>query len=419
MNRLGNCLVAQSGGPTAVINASACGVIEAALASPLIGTVYGANNGIEGVLEENLFDFSLEDPQEIQLLKHTPASALGSCRYKLQDLEQSEDEYKKIFDIFEKFNIRYVFYIGGNDSMDTTAKLSAYAKKYNKDVKVLGIPKTIDNDLYGTDHCPGFGSAAKYLATSIMEIVRDGDVYEKNIVNIVEVMGRNAGWLAAATALANMDELGAPDLIYLPEVTFDIATFMEDVKRVHKKKGKVTVVVSEGVKTRDGKYLFEAYKNGELVKDEFGHTYMGGTGGILTELVRTHIEKRVKCVEFNVLQRAAAHFTSKTDVDEAYLAGQMGVQYALEGHTGKMVIFERDMANGYQCVIDVVDVKEVANKEKKVPLEWINKEGNYITKEAAEYILPLIQGEVVVPTENGLPRYARLKKQPAVPVKEM
>lgn len=410
MDGFGNCLVAQSGGPTAVINASAYGVVEAAMKSPYIGTVYGGNNGIEGIMNEEIFDFGLESPAEISLLKYTPASSLGSCRRKLKEVHESEEEYETIFSIFEKYNIKYFFYIGGNDSMDTTAKLSAYAKQKEIDVKILGIPKTIDNDLFGTDHCPGFGSAAKYIATSVMEIARDGDVYNKNIVNIIEVMGRNAGWLAAASALASMDEIGAPDLIYLPEVPFDLVQFLDDVRKVHQEKGKVTVVVSEGIKTKEGKYVFEAYRNADITKDEFGHTYMGGTAMILGEFVKTSIEKRVKCVELNVLQRAASHFMSKTDVEEAFMAGQQGVYYALAGHTGKMITFERDMKNGYVCKANVVEVSGIANKEKKVPKEWIVPEGNYVTQEAIDYILPLIQGEVILPTENGLPRYARLRK---------
>lgn len=400
-----NCIFAQSGGPTAVINSSACGVIMAARENPYIDKVYGALYGIEGVIKEEFIDFTNEDEDEIELLKYTPSSALGSCRYRLKEYKDDKAEYEKIFKAFEKMNIGYFFYIGGNDSMDTVDKLSKYAAEKNIDIKIMGIPKTIDNDLPITDHTPGFGSAAKYIAASVMEIARDGAVYDKSIINVVEVMGRHAGWLAAAAALANRDKTGAPDLIYLPESVFSMDKFLEDVKRIYDEKNQVNVVVSEGIKDSEGRFISET--NSGSQKDAFGHTQMGGVGEILGSIIKEKICSRVKVIEFNVLQRCAMHYASATDIDEAYMCGYQGVEYAVKGETGKMVGLKRTSNSPYKCDTMLIDISSAANKEKVVPKEFINEEGNFVTDKAVEYLAPLIQGEVMLPTEDGLPKYAK------------
>ncbi|HHW67722.1 MAG: ATP-dependent phosphofructokinase / diphosphate-dependent phosphofructokinase [Epulopiscium sp.] len=398
----GNCIIAQSGGPTTAINSSACGAIFEALNQKSIEKVFGARNGIQGILNEELFDFAEEEAEELKYLKTTPSSALGSCRYRLKQDDSSD--YEKIFKVFTKYNIRYFFYIGGNDSMDTVKKIHDYAQKINYEIRVIGIPKTIDNDLVGTDHCPGFGSAAKYIATSILEMSHDAHSYKSNIVTIVEVMGRNAGWLAAASALTK-----ATDLIYLPEAAFDFKQFEKDVRRIYEEKGKVMIVVSEGIKDKDGRYVSTL----ESVDghDNFGHAQLGGVGSVLEQYVKEHIEKRVKKIELNILQRCAMHYGSKTDIEEAYMVGKQAVIYGVQGKSGYMVGLKRISNDPYICETELVDIHEVANFEKKLPSHWINKEGNFVTKECIEYLAPLIMGEVVIPTENGLPRYARLKKK--------
>lgn len=400
-----NCIVAQSGGPTAAINSSLCGVVKTALKSSSIDRVYGAVHGIEGIINGKIIDFGLQDSFEIELLKYTPSSALGSCRYKLKDFNEDESDYKNIFSNFEKYNIRYFFYIGGNDSMDTVDKLSRYAKNKGYEIKIIGIPKTIDNDLYGTDHTPGFGSAAKYVATSIMELSRDGMVYDKGIINIVEIMGRNAGFLTASSALARIDKF-APHLIYLPEIPFNMDRFLKDVKNAYEKCKKVTIAVSEGIRYEDGSFVYE--DKSVIGHDRFGHAQMGGVGRILGKVIKDNICKRVKVIEFNVLQRCAIHFASKTDIDEAYKCGEYGVLQALKGESGKMVSLNRISNNPYICELGLVDVSSVANHEKKFPKEWINESGNDITDEALEYLKPLILGEVELPTENGLPRFSKI-----------
>ncbi|WP_058485303.1 6-phosphofructokinase [Defluviitalea phaphyphila] len=405
----GNCIVAQSGGPTSVINSSAYGVISEALSNKNIENIYGAKHGILGVIREELFDLRKEDKKELEYLKTTPSSGLGSCRYKLPNLDEDNSDYIRIFEVFKAHNIRYFFYIGGNDSMDTVAKLNNYAKKINYDIKILGIPKTIDNDLEGTDHCPGFGSAAKYIITSTLECTLDSLVYDANTITIIEVMGRNAGWLAAASALANNTKFDTPDLIYLPEVPFSFEKFKKDVLNVYHKKGKVMIVVSEGIKDENGNYI-EHMDSPEY--DSFGHSQLGGVGHILGDFLKNNIStKRVKVVQLNILQRSAMHFASKTDIEEAYYVGKKAVQYALEGNSGFLVGIKRISNNPYKYDTKLVEIKKVANLEKKVPLSWINKEGNYVTQECIDYIYPLIQGEVALPIEHGLPRYANLKKE--------
>lgn len=406
-----NCLVGQSGGPTAVINASVAGVINNAVKSAEIDHVYGVVNGIEGVMQERIFDFDKEDYKELKMLRYTPSSILGSCRYKLKDFNTSDAEYVKIFNVFKKYHIKYFFYIGGNDSMDTVDKLSSYAKATGFEIYIIGIPKTIDNDLNGTDHTPGYGSAAKFIATSVMEIARDGDAYEKDIINIVEVMGRNTGWLAAASALARCDYLGAPDLIYLPETTFDLDEFLSDVSDCYHQKKRITIVVSEGIKNERGDYVFDNKQNSTCLKDSFGHTQMGGTGFILGKIVRDKILRRVKVIELGILQRCAMHFASMTDVDEAYQCGYDAVDYALDGNNGQMVSIKRLSNEPYAILTTLVPIGEVANVEKKIPLDLIDVKNRFVKKEVIDYIKPLIIGEVPINTENGLPRFANLKKR--------
>ncbi len=406
---IGACMFGQSGGPTSVINASAAGVVQEALKQGTITKVYGAAHGIKGMLEEKFYDMSKEDPYELDLLKFTPSSALGSVRYKLKHYDEDETDYKKLLEVFRKYNIKYFFYNGGNDSMDTCNKVSNYMKKVGYECRVMGVPKTIDNDLWGTDHCPGYGSAAKYIATSTMEVYHDARVYDTGMITILEVMGRNAGWLTAATALALYKGNG-PDLIYLPEIPFNMEKFLDDVNTVYKQNQKVIVAVSEGARDENGKYVAELNLNGELCKDSFGHAQLGGTASILANLTRQKIAKKVRGIEFSLLQRCAAHIGSLTDMNEAYLAGQMAVRHAVEGKSDYMVAFEREEDPEYKCNIKLVNLKDVANTEKKIPLEWIIKEGNNLTSDFVKYALPLIQGESKPPIEDGLPRFARLKK---------
>src|SRR6056297_795747 len=398
-----NCLVAQSGGPTPVINASLQGVIEAGIDNKNIDKVYGARFGIKGLMDDMIFDLTKEDKKEIKLLKNTPGSILGSCRYKLS----SDEDIKKIFEKFNKYNIKYFFYIGGNDSMDTVDKLSKYAKKNNKDVVIMGIPKTIDNDLMVTDHSPGFGSAAKYIATSVIETALDSRVYQRKNVHIIEVMGRHAGWLAAASALAGETGLNTPDLIYFPEITFSTDKFIKDLKEVAKTKDNIIVVISEGIKDEDGEYISASDSSKH---DQFGHKQMGGAAKALVPYIKEYIYDRVKVIEFNVLQRAANHIASKTDVDEAFRCGLKAVEYALLGdNTGSAVVIKRVSNNPYKSKIELAKVQDIANKESKLPKDYINKEGNHVTKKALDYLRPLILGQLESKSENGLPRYANLK----------
>ena len=404
---IGSCIFGQSGGPTAVINASAYGVIRAALDAEEITTVYGAAHGIKGVLEDKLYVMDEEDPAELELLLHTPSSELGSCRYKIDDPEVDDTDYKRILEIFKKYNVRYFFYNGGNDSMDTCNKVSRYMESVGYECRVMGVPKTIDNDLYGTDHCPGFASAAKYIATSCMEINKDARVYDNGMITIVEIMGRHAGWLAASAALAT--EFGSgPDLIYLPECDFDLDKFYADVEKVYAKNGKVLVAVSEGIHYADGRFVSEAKTS---ATDGFGHAQLGGLASTLAELVKERTGAKVRGIELSLLQRCGAHLASATDVNEAFTAGKTAVEAAVKGVTGKMVAFKRVYVDGkYTCEMELLPLSSVANYEKKVPLEWINEEQNGLKHEFIDYVLPLIQGEPKLPLENSLPRYARLKK---------
>lgn len=404
---VGACIFGQSGGPTAVINASAYGVIRAALDAEEITKVYGAAHGIKGVLDDKLYIMDEEDPAELKLLLNTPSSELGSCRYKIADPETDDTDYKRILEIFKKYDVRYFFYNGGNDSMDTCNKISRYMESVGYECRVMGVPKTIDNDLFGTDHCPGFASAAKYIATSCMEINKDARVYDNQMITVVEIMGRHAGWLAASAALAS--EFGSgPDLIYLPECDFDMDKFMNDVDEVYKKNGKVLIAVSEGIHYADGSFVSEAKTS---ATDGFGHAQLGGLAVMLAQKLKEHTGAKVRGIELSLLQRCGAHLASLTDIEEAYGAGKAAVEAAVGGETGKMVAFEREMVDGkYVCKCKLVPLASVANYEKKVPAEWINETENGLKREFIDYLLPLIQGEPEVPRENSLPRYARLRK---------
>lgn len=408
----GACIIAQSGGPTAVINASALGAIETALDSPFITQTLGAAYGIEGILKENLFDMGLEDREELKLLRYTPASALGSCRYKMSNPQDNEADYKRLLEVFTKYNVRYFFYNGGNDSMDTCNKVSKYMESAGYDCRVIGIPKTIDNDLYGTDHCPGYGSAARYIAASCMELHQDVHVYEKGRITVVEIMGRHAGWLAGAAALASVAN-AEPDLVYLPEVPFNMEQFLHDAEAIHKQKGSCMVAVSEGIRYADGRFVAEAL-GGD--RDVFGHVQLGGLASLLAEAVRKQTGIKVRGIELSLLQRCAAHIASETDRNEAYTAGKFAVESALAGATDRMVAFQcKRNSDGYASKMALIPLGEVANREKTVPREWINEKGNNVTKEFIDYALPLIQGSSSFPTEHALPRYAHLRKIKAQP----
>ena len=402
----GACIIGQSGGPTSVINASAYGVIRTALDSGCITNVYGAEHGIKGVLEDRLFDMSQEDPKELELLKYTPSSALGSCRYKMKDPDEDDTDYKRILEVFKKHDVRYFFYNGGNDSMDTCNKISKYMQKVGYECRVMGVPKTIDNDLFGTDHCPGFASAAKYIATSVMEIARDARVYNVGQITVIECMGRHAGWLTAAASLPNTKE-PCCDFIYLPEVDFDMDKFIADVSACYKKNGSCIVAVSEGIHYADGKFVSEAKTSGT---DGFGHAQLGGLAALLANVLKEKTGAKVRGIELSLLQRCAAHCASQTDIDEAFCAGKTAVEEMLKGTTDKMVGFACDRTNGYKCEAKLFDLSDVANFEKKFPREWINASGNNVTADFANYCLPLIQGETKLEKEDGLPRFARLKK---------
>lgn len=398
-----NALVAQSGGPTAAINASLAGIIQACWDSPQINRIYGGKNGIAGIMEEKIVDFEtcLHSSKELHNLKLTPAMALGSCRLKLPCPEENSGPYEKIAEIFEKYSVGYFFYIGGNDSMDTVEKLSRYFKDHGSNIKIIGVPKTIDNDLPCTDHAPGFGSAAKYIATSMAEMIADTRVYHTRSVLIVEIMGRNAGFLTAAAALPSFVGFEAPHLVYLPECVFDEEQFLQDIRRLHKPHHSVIVAVAEGIRGHNGRYVGEAMQSGKT--DIFGHQYLAGTGQYLEQLVNDKIGCKVRSVDLNILQRCAMHCNSKTDIDESFAIGSHAVSLALNGHSGKCAVFIRVGSSPYKMELGSCDVKEIANKEKTVPASWINSQGNHVTREAFDYILPLIQGSYPAPEQMGLP----------------
>ena len=398
-----NIAVAQSGGPTCAINASLVGVFKQGIKTDKIDAIFGSINGIEGIINDNLIDLKrvIRTNEEMELLRQTPSTMLGSCRYKLPDYEKDSEVYEKIFECFTKHRIGVFVYIGGNDSMDTVVKLSDFLKTKNSDIKVIGIPKTIDNDLPVTDHTPGFGSAAKYVATSVQEIIRDSSVYSVDSVTIVEIMGRHAGWLAASTCMLRANGEIAPHLIYLPECDFSVERFLEDLRKEKSKHRAVIVAVSEGIKLDAEECGIENFQSG--VEDVFGHKYLSGVGKCLERIVAKEIGCKVRSIELNVMQRCSSHICSKTDIDEAEEIGSAGLRAALEGETGKMMCFKRISDAPYVVTIESVDAKEVANKEKVFPQKWINAAQNDVSAEAENYFLPLIQGEVKIRLKNGLP----------------
>ena len=400
----GNCLVAQSGGPTSVINASLAGVIAEALNHECIEEVYGGLNGVLGILNEQLVDLASETQQAIRALRHTPGAALGTCRFKLKQ----QQDFDRILKVFEAHNIRYFFYIGGNDSQDTADKISKLAQQRDYKLRVIGIPKTIDNDLVTTDHTPGYGSVIKYVATTIKEIACDNKgMGQHDLVQIVEVMGRSAGWIAAGATLAKRrdEPNAAPHLIYLPEVAFSPEKFISDVQSVLQKEKFCLVVVGEGLIDEDGNYI--ATKS--TGTDAFGHTQLGGAGDYLRSLVEESLQVKARSVTLGMAQRAAAHCSSQTDNDEAYLAGRAAVSAAINGETDKMVTLLRSDGENYKCETGLVELSEVANGVKKFPESWINEDGVSMNFNFYKYALPLIQGEVQVPYENGVPSFAKLK----------
>lgn len=401
-----NIAVAQSGGPTCAINASLLGVYKEALKTPEIDAVFGSINGIEGIINDKLVDLKLviKTTDDMELLRQTPSTVLGSCRYKLPEPAENNEIYDTILNCFEKHRIQAFFYIGGNDSMDTVAKLSAFFEMKNKDIKVIGIPKTIDNDLPETDHTPGFGSSAKYVATTVQEIIRDSSVYSADSVTIVEIMGRHAGWLTASTCVLRANDELAPHLIYLPECDFSAEKFIEDIKIKQAKHKAVIVAISEGVEMSDND---GNYQSGAV--DVFGHKYLSGIGKMLENLVREKIGCKVRSIELNVMQRCSSHICSKTDIDEAEQIGAEGVKAALRGKTGVTMVFKRISDKPYVITIDSADANLIANHEKFFPKKWINAQCNDILPEAIDYFMPLIQGEVKIAIKNGMPVHFKIK----------
>ena len=399
-----NLLVGQSGGPTAVINGSLYGVVSEGLANPEIDNVIGMVNGIEGFLADHTIDMApLKENGELERIRTTPGSYLGSCRYKLPE-DLSDPVYPELFQKFTEKEISYFFYIGGNDSMDTVSKLSRYAATVGSDIRIIGVPKTIDNDLVLTDHTPGYGSAAKYVASTVREIAIDASVYDnKPSVTIVEIMGRHAGWLTAASALARKFEGDNPVLIYLPEADFELEQFAKDLKAALEKRNSVVVCVSEGISDASGTFICEY--GDEAMVDNFGHKMLTGCGKVLENFIRHRFGVKVRSVELNVNQRCSGMLASETDILEAAMAGDEGVNAALAGGTGKMVAFERVQAEPYHMECRLVDVNEVCNQEKKVPLEWITRHGSDVGQDFLDYARPLIKGEPKRPMEDGIPKY--------------
>lgn len=405
---VGNAVVGQSGGPTAAINATLAGVIRGVkenLHGDQIRTLYGMRNGVEGLMEERLIDLTsyFDSEEKISLLEHTPAAALGSCRKKLPKVGEDDGFYERLIDIFRKYDIRYFFYIGGNDSMDTVAKLSAYTKQHDYEMVVLGVPKTIDNDLVGTDHTPGFGSAAKYIAVTTQEIIRDCAVYRIPAVTIVEIMGRDAGWLTAASAIGRVVNGVEPDLVYLPERIFDMQQFFADVRAALDKHPNVVIAVSEGIRFADGHYVGEGTQTG--AKDAFGHAYLAGTGKALELAVKQEIGCKVRSIELNLPQRCASHLASETDLSESVLIGRTAVRAAGEGVTRRMMTVTRVSNAPYSVEVGHADVSEIANRIRYVDDAYINEKGNHVTDACCHYLLPLIKGEATCQYVNGLPMH--------------
>ena len=399
-----NIAVAQSGGPTCAINASLAGVFSAAKKRSDISIVYGVLNGIEGIINNEMVDLSERITSDVsyQLLLRTPSAVLGSCRKKLPDHREKSEIYERITEVLKKRDIKMFFYIGGNDSMDTVAKYSDYLKSNDiNDIRIIGIPKTIDNDLCETDHSPGFGSAAKYVAATVQEITRDSNVYSIPSVTVIETMGRHAGWLAAASCCIRANGESAPHLIYLPETTFSIEHFLADVKAEMKKHRAVIVVVSEGVKTAEGKFAAEEYQSGQ--KDVFGHSYLSGIGKFLEKLVAAEIGCKVRSIELNVMQRCSSHIASLEDIRSSEAIGMAAVDAGLNGKSGCMMTFVRESDMPYSYKIGTTDASKAANREKFFPREWINEEGNNVLAPAYDYLMPLIQGELPAIMKNGMP----------------
>ena len=406
----GNAVVGQSGGPTAAINATLAGVVRGALESKYVGKIYGMRNGIEGLLDRRLIDLgaALDSEEKIVALERTPAAALGSCRRKLPSLDAPTESdiavYERIFDVFAEYDIRYFFYIGGNDSMDTAAKVSKFAESRGYDIRIIGIPKTVDNDLLVTDHTPGFGSAAKYVATTIQEIIRECAVYTTKAVTIVEVMGRDAGWLTASSAVGSVVNGIAPDLVYLPERAFDMEEFYSSIEKAFERHPNIVIVVSEGIRFADGRYVCESDDGGAT--DVFGHKALSGAAKTLENAVKNKFGCKVRSIELNLPQRCAGHLLSKTDISESVMIGREAVRVASEeGVSGEMMIFVRASNSPYSCTVSHKRVSDIANMVKGVPSEYINAEGNFVTKECCEYILPLIEGEAPPAYNKGLPEY--------------
>ena len=398
----GNAVVGQSGGPTAAINATLAGVIRGAIEAKkegIIDNLFGMRNGIEGFLDERMVNLTdiFANEEDIRTLELTPAAALGSCRKKLKSPKDDPETYERLVEIFKKHNIRYFFYIGGNDSMDTVLKLSQYAADHDYEMRVVGVPKTIDNDLMVTDHTPGFGSAAKYVAITMKEILRDVSVYTTKAVTIVEIMGRDAGWLTASASLAD------PDLIYLPEVAFDPEAFLESIKEIQKHHPAVLVAVSEGIRFADGRYVGEGLGGRKV--DAFGHVALSGAGRVLEDLVKERIGCKVRSIELNLPQRCAAHIASKTDIDESVGVGSAAVKAAIDGKTAVMMTINRGAGEEYTSYFDSADIAGIANGVKQVPREYITPDGNQITDECKKYLAPLIMGERFPEYENGLPKH--------------
>jgi len=412
MSGKANAIVAQSGGPTAVINSSACGAIQAAIKSDKINKVFGATNGVLGVLGEELFDITGEKPETIAGLKRTPAAAIGSCRYKLTSLEESKADYERILEVFRAHDIHYFFYIGGNDSMDTADKVNKLAQSEGYELICMGIPKTIDNDLAITDHCPGYGSVAKYVATSAMNAGRDTDaLYTTDTCTILEVMGRNAGWIAAATGLAHRKPEDAPHLIYLPEVAFSFEKLIRDVREVLSRLNRVFIVAGEGLKNEKGEYV--TAETSDLGTDSFGHAQLGGVADMLKAVIEKEVGIKTRFNKLGTNQRSAMHFASLTDVNEAYMCGQVAVEQASKGVSGKMVTLVRNRQSPYRCETGLAKLSDIANGEKKVPREYINENGNGVTEAMRDYVRPLVQGEAPIKiAPDGLPEYIRFERRP-------
>lgn len=403
-----NCIVAQSGGPSVAINASLAGVLQTVIESKKYGKVYGSVNGITGIFNDNIIDLTRmaeDDHRFVEHLKKSPSMYLGSCRYKLSDFEKDDTQYVYIFNKMQEYNIGAFFYIGGNDSMDTVLKLGRYGSFIGSDIRFIGIPKTIDNDLCITDHSPGYGSAAKYVATTMLEIGHDTSIYPINSVTIVEIMGRDAGWLTAASVLGRNSYNKAPHLVYLPELPFVKEKFIKDVKEQLNIHHNIVVAVSEGIKDEEGNYISAT----TAVEDSFGHSQLSGTGKCLEFIIKENINVKVRSIEISILQRSAAHLSSLTDIAEAFRAGRHAVESAVNGETGKMVVIKRAEGEPYNSYMECHPIENIAGFEKSVPREWINEAGNDVKQEFIDYAYPLIQGEPIVEYSGGLPVYLPIK----------